>query len=256
MPTSPHLAAYLERIGYAGAVEPTVATLRGMHEAHFLAVPFENLSIQRGEAIVVDPEANYRKIVERRRGGFCLELTGLFAWALREIGFEVDLLGGRVMSATGALGRPLEHMALLVRAEDSDERWLADVGFGGGVATPLRLDERDPQTAYRRTCVIAQEGDVYLVTCTDPWQEHGPSLYVLTLEPHAYEDYASVCHWLQSSPESSFTKGDMASLPLPDGRITYSTGRLIVTTDAGREETEVPPDDVPRALLERFGLAI
>ena len=125
---APLLPAYLQRIGYEGPVAPTVETLQGMHRAHFLQVPFENLDIQRGVPIVVDLDHNYDKIVTRGRGGFCLELTSLFAWALREIGFKVDILGGRVLAASGQLGEPLSHMALAVYL---DEPWLADVGFGG-----------------------------------------------------------------------------------------------------------------------------
>jgi N-hydroxyarylamine O-acetyltransferase len=37
--------AYLERIGYSGSREPGVETLRQLHRAHMLSVPFENLDI-------------------------------------------------------------------------------------------------------------------------------------------------------------------------------------------------------------------
>jgi len=104
MAISDQLSRYLKRIGYEDPVAPTLETLRGMQRAHFLNVPFENLNIQRGVPIVVDPAANYKKIVGQRRGGFCLELTGLFAWALREIGFRVDVIGARVMTPEGPSG--------------------------------------------------------------------------------------------------------------------------------------------------------
>ena len=93
---APLLPAYLQRIGYEGPVAPTVETLRGMHRAHFLQVPFENLDIQRGVPIVVDLDHNYDKIVTRGRGGFCLELTSLFAWALREIFLFIENETGAV----------------------------------------------------------------------------------------------------------------------------------------------------------------
>lgn len=251
MTTDARLAAYLARIGYDGPVEASLETLRGMHRAHFLHVPFENLSIQRRQTIVVRPDSNYEKIVERRRGGFCLELTGLFAWALREIGFQVDLLGARVMAPDGALSPPHSHMALLVHL---DEPWIADVGFGGQVAEPLRLHEARPQEVGPRTYVVANDGDHWFVTCSEPWQAQGASTYVFTLQPRTYEEYETVCHWLQTSEDSRFTQGDMVSLPSEDGRLTYSGGRLIVSSDAGRDETEVPPDHVPTMLRERFGL--
>ena len=106
-----------------------------MHRAHAFTVPFENLDIGRGTRIVVDEEANFDKIVTRRRGGFCLELTGLFARALRALGFRVDVIGARVM-IDGRLGHPRSHMVLVVHL---DEPWLADVGFGGRVIEPLPM---------------------------------------------------------------------------------------------------------------------
>ena len=37
------IAAYLRRIDYHGPLDPTIATLRALHMAHLLTVPFENL---------------------------------------------------------------------------------------------------------------------------------------------------------------------------------------------------------------------
>jgi len=55
-------------------------------------VPFEKLDIHLGLAIKLDEEHLFEKIVTQRRGGFCYELNGLFAWMLRGLGFQVDLL--------------------------------------------------------------------------------------------------------------------------------------------------------------------
>src|SRR5579859_5767590 len=78
---SPQL--YLERIQRSNVVsgdtfEPSLPLLRTLHEAHLLAVPFENLSIHYGQPIILEAAALYDKIVRRRRGGFCYELNGLF----------------------------------------------------------------------------------------------------------------------------------------------------------------------------------
>jgi len=114
--------AYLSRIGYTGAREPTLAVLRALHVRHLLAVPFENLDIHWKRPIVVDTERFLRKIVDERRGGFCYELNGAFAWLLRQFGFDVSLLSGRVPTADGGLGPPFDHMALLVTIDG--KRWL------------------------------------------------------------------------------------------------------------------------------------
>src|SRR5271169_5548690 len=90
------LSAYLDRIGYTGPMEPTPETLQNLHRAHLFAVPFENLDIVLQRRFVCDETAFIRKIVERRRGGFCYELNGAFVALLRELGFRVTLLSARV----------------------------------------------------------------------------------------------------------------------------------------------------------------
>jgi N-acetyltransferase len=91
------LAAYLDRIG---AIYPSglgQAELRGLHRAHLLTVPFENLSIHLSERISLDEGDLIDKIVTRRRGGFCYELNGAFALLL-------EALGGRVTRGPAGCG--------------------------------------------------------------------------------------------------------------------------------------------------------
>src|SRR5713101_1007636 len=96
--------AYLERINYHGSIAPAADTLRALQVAHLLTVPFENLSIHAHEAIVLEDEALFTKIVERRRGGFCYEANGLFAALLRMVGFDVAMLSAEVATAEGEFG--------------------------------------------------------------------------------------------------------------------------------------------------------
>jgi len=120
-----NLHAYLARIQYTGPTTPNSETLRAIHRAHMLAVPFENLDIELGRNIPCDEAAAVRKIVELKRGGFCYELNGAFAALLRTLGFEVTLLAARVMRADGSEGPEFDHLTLRV---DLAEPWLADVG--------------------------------------------------------------------------------------------------------------------------------
>jgi N-hydroxyarylamine O-acetyltransferase len=41
------VTAYLNRIDYAGSLEPSADVLQELHHAHILTVPFENLDIHR-----------------------------------------------------------------------------------------------------------------------------------------------------------------------------------------------------------------
>jgi N-hydroxyarylamine O-acetyltransferase len=108
------LPAYLQRLNYTGPLTSSAETLRALHQAHLLAVPFENLDIPLGRPIIPEEAALFRKIVEEGRGGFCYELNGLFAALLRELGFKVTLLSARVARAEGGFGPEFDHLTLLV----------------------------------------------------------------------------------------------------------------------------------------------
>jgi N-hydroxyarylamine O-acetyltransferase len=248
-------AAYLQRLRYRGPLIPTAETLRRLHEAHLLAVPFENLSIHWGEPIELDDEALFDKVVVRRRGGFCYELNGLFAALLRSLGFAVTLLSAGVLRGDGSVSPDFDHMALRV---DLGEPWLADVGFGDLFREPLRLEERGPQvqggSAYRID--PAEEGRFVLMR-RDGRDEDGPwtGEYRFGLEPHVYADFAERCVYQQTSPDSHFKQRRICSLATPDGRVSLSEMRLITTRSGERTERELAGDaEYAETLKELFGI--
>ena len=127
--------ACLRRLGVEARGRADLTWLRELHAAHLLRVPFENLSIHLGEPVSLDEDALLAKLVDRRRGGFCYELNGLFARLLENLGYHVTLLGARVWTGQG-FGPPLDHLALMVATADGADRWLADVGFGDNSVYP------------------------------------------------------------------------------------------------------------------------
>jgi N-hydroxyarylamine O-acetyltransferase len=97
--------AYLERIKYVGLPSPTFETLRELQLAHLLTIPFENLSIQAREPIILQEDALFDKMIIHRRGGFCYELNALFTGLLRQLGFNVSMLSAGVVQPDGKFGR-------------------------------------------------------------------------------------------------------------------------------------------------------
>jgi N-hydroxyarylamine O-acetyltransferase len=245
--------AYLERIDYRGPLAPTADSLRRLHVAHLLTVPFENLSIHAGEAVVLDDDALFDKVVARGRGGFCYELNGLFAALLRELGFRVEMLSAAVARRGGGFGPEFDHMALLVKLE---ERRLADVGFGDSFVEPLLLDERAEQTQGAHAFRIEEDGGRLVLLRKDSGGAWEPE-YRFGLEPHAYADYAEMCRFHQTSPESHFTRGRVCSRLTAAGRVTLSGSRLITTTADERIERELADEAAcEAALLEHFGISM
>jgi N-hydroxyarylamine O-acetyltransferase len=244
-------AAYLERIGYSGRVSPDEETLRQIHRAHLLAVPFENLDIAWGKRIKVNQEAFVRKVVERQRGGFCYELNGAFAVLLGALGFRVTLLSARVAREDGSYGSEFDHLALRV---DLKQPWLADVGFGDSFIDPLRMEaglEQDQTVGRFR---IEQAGDALRLERRRVDGEWKPE-YRFSLEPRRLEEFEEMCHYHQTSPQSSFTQKRVCSLATSKGRVTLSDMKLITTSDGGRTERLLESDAEWRAVLaDHFGI--
>jgi N-hydroxyarylamine O-acetyltransferase len=227
-------------------------TLKRLQVAHLYAVPFENLSIHSSEAIVLDDDLLFDKIVRRRRGGFCYELNGLFAALLKSLGFPVTKLSAEVANPNGDFSQPFDHMTLLVTL---DERWLVDVGFGDSFLEPLRLTENTEQPQGRRTYRIDRNGEYFVMLQRIAGEDWTPQ-YRFTLEPHEYADYEKMCRYHQTSPESHFTQKRVCSLATPEGRLTLTGMRLITTTLTGeRSEQELDdPVEIDRVLQSHFGI--
>ncbi len=240
---------YLTRIGYTGTLEPNAETLKQLHRAHLLSVPFENLDVFLGKPIVLDVEAFYDKVVRQGRGGFCFELNSLFAWLLTQLGFTVTMLSARIFY-DGSPGPEFDHMVLRIEAE---KPLIADVGFGDCFLEPLGFDE---EAAW-------QQGFFYLLEQWDSqWvmkrQEAGSKWapqYVFSLTPRRLPDFAGMNEFHQRSADSIFTRKVVCSKATMEGRITLSRNRLIITKKERREERMVRGEaDWIDLLKQYFGI--
>jgi N-hydroxyarylamine O-acetyltransferase len=247
--------AYLKRINYRGSLAPSAETLRGLQVAHLLSVPFENLSIHSGQPIILEDTALFDKIVGRRRGGFCYELNGLFAALLRSLGFKVDMLSAAVANGESGFGPDFDHMVLMVSLE---ERWLADVGFGDSFIEPLLLEFRDEQVQGKRAYQIAPDDDERLILKQRDSSGEWKNQYRFTVQPYKYADYAEMCHFHQTSPQSHFTKARLCSRATAEGRITLSEMRLITTVNGGGRQERVlaNEEEYVNSLREHFGIEL
>lgn len=284
------LIPYLERIGLALPLPADAESLRRLQLAHMLHVPFENLDIALGRPIRLGLTTLYDKIVTRRRGGFCYELNGLFAWLLDDLGFDVTYLSASDYrpppaesnvretdpkdEGEGSYGPDFDHLTLLVRCPadaSPDVRWLVDVGWGDSFRIPLRADAEGEQYGGLKT---------YRITTNPPqapeaeprrqlWEQHTNTAgysssgmwerqYAFTTQPRALVDFEPMCHYHQTSPESIFTRKQICTLATLDtqgaGRVSLEDGRLIVTRGGTREERAVAPEERDRLLNELFGI--
>ena len=242
---------YLGRIGSPPVSGADAETLRTLHQAHQMSVPFENLSIHLGEPISLTEPDLLAKIVSRRRGGFCYELNGAFALLLSTLGFQVQRVAARVYGG-GRLGPPFDHLALVVRPADGSGPWLADVGFGSHSTYPLLLEgtaeQRDPAGVFR--VMPAPDGDLDVFKGSEPQ-------YRFERRVRSLQDFVPTCWWQQTAPESHFRAGLICSRLTADGRISLSGRTLITTANGSRTEDELADDvTVLAAYRDQFGITL
>jgi len=240
------IEGYLARIGHAGPREPSVATLRALHLAHTIAIPFENLDARLGRAVPLDLAAIERKLVRDRRGGWCFEQNLLFGAVLRALGFEVTGLAARVLwdRPDGPLP-PRSHMLLRVIAEGT--AYVADVGFGGQTLSgPLLLQpgvrQETPHEPFR--LVEAGTGLDMQSLVEGTWR----SLYRFDFNEQLAQDYEHANYYLATHPESHFRGVVMAARNDPDRRYGLLNHRLSVHVPGGPTERQTISE--PAAIRE------
>jgi N-hydroxyarylamine O-acetyltransferase len=244
------VAAYLRRLDYDGPLEPSAAALRELHRQHLFTVPFENLDICLKKPIVLDLDLLQRKIVGLRRGGFCYELNGLFAELLTGLGYEVQLLSARVRREDGGFGPEFDHMLLKVTLEGP---WLADVGFGESFLSPLQLKSDGAGAVNGHRYSVSRNGDEWELCRQD--ENEGVALYRFHEIPRKLSDFEEMSRYHQTSPESHFTQRSICSRAMPNGRVTLSGRRLIVTRNGSRHERMLDGQtEVKLCLSEHFGI--
>jgi N-hydroxyarylamine O-acetyltransferase len=236
------LPAYLERIGTT-----ETATLAELHRAHIAAIPFENLDIPLGRGIAVDLQSVQAKLVARRRGGYCYEHGILFAAVLERLGYRVQRLLGRV-GGYSEQPRGRTHMALLVEA--GGERWLADVGFGGGLLEPLPFAPGVERRQGGWTFRLHEAGPGWELEERRP--EGWSTLYGFADERQYPADVVVANHYTSTFPRSPFVtrivvtrRDEQALQELVDGTLT------VTGTDYAAEARPVElAEALPRLGLE------
>lgn len=244
---------YLERICFQDEIQTNLSTLVALLRQHIFSIPFENLEIHYCRKIILDLNRIEQKVITNRRGGFCYELNSLFGALLSRLGFHVRLISARVFSKE-KIGQEFDHLILWVRL---DQDWLVDVGFGENFLEPIQinigLNQCDPTGFFR----IVRHNTQYLRLESDMDGSGYAPKYLFTLEERQLEDFAEMCEYHQTSPQTSFTQEKVCTLATIDGRVTLRGNALIETVNGRKMVTPVEGDkEFERILKDRFGIEI
>ncbi len=270
MDVAQRLDAYLTRIGLSAPPRPDAAGLAQVQAAHRQAIPFEHLDIPLGRGIDCSADAAFAKLVSGRRGGFCFEHNRLLADMLAALGFTNRVLLARVLLGNPPQLTPRTHCLVLV--EIDSEPWIADAGFGGSYAPPMRLaDGQEAMSGDGARHRLRHIGDDGYLPGSWLLERMGPRLatdgrvqsdeaweaqFAFDTAQVAEADLALGSHWAATHPTSRFTNVTVASLCLPDGFASLVDRQLTVWRkgqEAERSEL-TEPHEYREVLARRFGL--
>ncbi|MER5639815.1 arylamine N-acetyltransferase [Kitasatospora sp. NPDC002227] len=245
---------YLRFLRAPTAAAPSLTTLRALHRAHVLRVPFANLEIQFGRPTTIDPQESAERFLAGG-GGYCFHLNGAFGALLTTLGYQVEWRWAGIHRADNQAGASGDHLTLTVRCEG--ETWLADVGLGQGFLEPLPLRSgsyRQGLFAYRLRPSAVEPGGWRL--------DADPQLGYLGMDfrrgPAAGPaDFAERHEWLSTAHESPFRPFPCVFQPTQGGQRALR-GIVLTQIDAeGRHVRELTGCDEWFATVEEgFGLRL
>jgi N-hydroxyarylamine O-acetyltransferase len=248
------LQDYLARIGYCGATEANLETLKALKTSHLDAIPFEALDPFLRRPVNLDLASVAAKLVDGQRGGYCFEQNLLFRAALEAIGFKVTGLAGRVrwMSPPDSPLGPRTHMMLKVDLADGP--YLADVGFGACLLdAPLQLKADVEQVTAMGTYRLTPSDG--LLSLSAKRQSGWRNLYVFDLQPQIQADY-ELGNWFTSTNPSTPLTTRLIMERLAGGKRHRLVDRALSTEgrdgEVIAERTLRNADELSEAMVDTF----
>lgn len=249
--TQAQLEAYLARIGFSDTPCCDLETLDRIIGAHVQAIAFENIDVQMGRRLTIDPAAAFAKLVEAGRGGWCYEHNGVLGAALAAIGFDVTRMSAGVMRQVREDAAMGTHLCLLVECEGPR---VVDAGFGSWLAASVPLQ----QGAW-----VQPPLPVSLATIEDGYWRLSVGLgdsamsYDFRTQAAEEDQLSALCDWQCSDPASVFVH-NLAVQRRDDERYLALRGKVLSEVTAqGEVRRELASDGELVALLrDVFGLNV
>ncbi len=177
------LDKYLKKLNIdINTQESPLTLIENIQKKHLETFSFNNIAVLLKNEISIKIEDIVEKIVTQNQGGYCFEHNALMFKVLKDLGFNVRLLIGRVVNNTDK-DVPRTHRITLL--EHEDKKYLIDVGFGPlCIQKPMQLDKSYLDTdAYR--VVQNSEGSYQLEKLTNKGYF---ILYKFDLETYTHAD--------------------------------------------------------------------
>jgi N-hydroxyarylamine O-acetyltransferase len=244
------LQDYLDRIHFVGDVKSNIKSISKLMQCQLFSIPFEDLDIQAGKTISLAGNDIVDKLINRKRGGYCYELNGLFALVLQKMDISYRFVAARPLVNSGE--NPKTHMAIIVALEG--EEYLVDLGFGGnGIREPLKLNDTTAVQQGTETFALAkaENGDYLLQTLLrDEWK----NLYSFDLSHQDWIDFKPANHYNSTHPDSFFTQNLVVVLQNPLGKKILFRNTFKSIENGETKSYTFEPEKLKNILATEFNL--
>lgn len=245
---------YLTHISVKQPTEVSIALITELQNAHLATFPFSNLGVLLNENLSLELQVLFDRVVTNKRGGYCFEQNKIFFEILNSIGFQCDIVLGRVLHNRN-IDVPRTHR--ITRVTIGDSKYIVDVGFGPSCPRePLLINSGEPQdqgdAVYR---IIQHDLGRYLLQIKEV--EGWFTLY--SFDNGIYTEADCLCghHYSSTHPDAAFVNNLVVS------RKSYDDVRLLKNGEfhrIRRGETAITgissKDHLGVILMDEFGLKV
>lgn len=210
---------FFKRIGLPEdtKIEKTYEFLKDIQYRCVTTIPYENLDILKNIPISLDAEDVFKKIVVKKRGGYCFEVNALLSHMLKEMGFAVSDYFARFVRGEESI--PMRRHRILA-VECDDGTFMCDIGVGQVAPRyPVKMEVGTVQEQFGEGYKFEKDpthGWVLFDNIKGDWMP-----YITFTEEKQYEvDFIQPSFYCEKHPDSIFHKTYMLAIKTPDGRKT------------------------------------
>ncbi|UNM97201.1 arylamine N-acetyltransferase [Ignatzschineria rhizosphaerae] len=202
--THQDIQLYQQKLGITDFGPPTLKLLTLIQQKHIEAFPFQSISTLSEELISLKLQDMMQKVVMENRGGYCYELNMLLLHLLQYLGFEAEIISGRIVHQNDILALT-QRTHVLLKVTIDEQLYICDVGYGGLVPPiPLLIKTHkiQPTNLGAYQIIYHPKEKIYTLNCqvADKWQ----ILYSFELTPQPFVDLIVGNWFISTYPQSPF----------------------------------------------------
>ena len=233
--------------------QPDLGFLGDITLRHVAQFAFSSVGPLLGDDLPLDIESLYRRIVVKRRGGYCFEQNGLLQAILEELGFSVNLYLGRVIYNQD-IHPGLTHRITLVEIDGN--HYIADVGFGPlGPQLPVSLSGEESRESFRVFRIEERHpGEFHMQTLKD---NGFYSLYKFELNRYGQADCEVGHFYSHKHPKATFVNHLVVSKIMDHEVRSLRNRDFWVITESGEQRITIDNGAQLQMILStRFGVKV